>query len=255
MLTQVIGLGVVGKAQAFLLSKLGHKVYGYDIRAVQPEQYFTLCNDPIQDVDISFICTPENAANEVIEKLKHYGVKGLIVIKSTVPVGTINCLMKDFDIHICYNPEFLRGKCSFEDVLNPRRIVIGECCSEHGNILKQIYKPLGQPIYRTDPTTGELIKLVSNSLRAVNISFWNQLYLLCRQVDADIKIVAEAADSGKVLGEWEGGKWGTKRFGEPYDGKCLDKDLDHLFKAFCECGVDPSILEATKKFNEQLKEM
>jgi UDPglucose 6-dehydrogenase len=160
--------------------------------------------------------------------------------------------MEKHRIHICHNPEFLREKYAFEDVLNPSRIVIGECCHKHGLLLEEIYKTLNKPIYRTNTQTSELIKLVSNSLRAVNISFWNELWLLCQKVNADINVLAEAADPGKVLSEWEGGCWGTRFFGKPYGGKCLPKDVKHLITAFILNGLNPAVLEATEEINAEV---
>lgn len=257
---QIIGLGTVGSAQAYLMSKLGHRVFGYDVNPNAKVR--NLVDDDIvlidrleTDVDVTFICTPENEIEKTILQLINNNVKGLYVIKSTVPVGATMRLMKKYNIHICYNPEFLREKYALEDVMNPSRIVIGECCKIHGDLLEQLYKSLNKPIYRTDSTTSEIIKLVSNALRALIISFWNTIYLLSQRVEADINVIAEATDPGKVIGEWEGGKWGTRFFGRPYGGKCLPKDIKHLINAFHEHDVNPIILKAVEEINELFKQL
>jgi len=242
---QVAGFGVVGSAQAYLVSRLGHRAFIYD----PYKGYGRL----VRDVDVTFICTPEDCVEDVVRTLVAEGVRGLYVIRSTVPVGTTQRLIGEYGVHICHNPEFLRESHSFEDALHPSRVVIGECCREDGDLLERLYAPLNRPVYRTNPQTSELIKLVSNSLRAVNISFWNELYLLCQRVGADIGVVAEAADPAKVLGEWEGGKWGTKFFGKPYGGKCLPKDIRHLINAFTQNGLNPAILEAAEQVNATMK--
>lgn len=246
MIIQVVGCGVVGSAQAFLMKKIGHIVHTYD----PPKGMLDL--NP--SADIAFICVMEDVVEQSIQEIVEKGFRGLLVIKSTVPVGTTRRLMEKFRRHICHNPEFLREKYAFQDVLNPGRIVIGECCREHGNLLEEAYEPFKQstPFYRTDPTTSELIKLVTNSLRAINISFWNELYELCQRCGADINMVAEAADPGKVLGVWEGGRFGTRFFGVPYGGKCLPKDLRHLIEAFRQFGLNPVILEAAAAVNRKL---
>lgn len=239
----MVGFGVVGKAQAYLLRRLGHEVFVYDPYVLPDSRLERL-------VDLTFICTPEASVEEALKTLISEEVQGLYVIKSTTPVGTTEGLMRKYGVHICHNPEFLREAFAFEDVMNPSRVVIGECCSEHGNILAELYGKLGKTIYRTDPTTSEVVKLVSNSLRAVNISFWNELATLCERVGADIRVVAEAADPSKVLGEWEGGKWGTRFFKKPYGGKCLPKDIKILIRAFRLCNLNPKILEASEEINE-----
>ena len=261
MRIQVIGLGVVGTAQAYLMSRLGHEVLGHDIDPGAYEKAREVISNLIQadelerDVDVTFICTPESEVERAVQQLIENKVKGIYVIRSTVPVGTTVRLMRKYNVPLSHNPEFLREKYALYDVMNPSRIVIGECCKEHGDLIEQLYRPLNRPIYRTDPTTSEIIKLTSNALRALMISFWNSIYLLSQRAGADIKMVAEAADPAKVIGEWEGGRWGTKFFGKPYGGKCLPKDTRHLINAMKEYGVDPAILEATEKINELFKQM
>ena len=258
---QVIGLGVVGTAQAYLMSRLGHEVLGHDIDPGAYEKAREVISNLIQadelerDVDVTFICTPESEVERAVQQLIENKVKGIYVIRSTVPVGTTVRLMRKYNVPLSHNPEFLREKYALYDVMNPSRIVIGECCKEHGDLIEQLYRPLNRPIYRTDPTTSEIIKLTSNALRALMISFWNSIYLLSQRTGADIKLVAEASDPAKVIGEWEGGRWGTKFFGKPYGGKCLPKDTRHLINAMKEHGVDPAILEATEKINELFKQM
>ena len=201
---------------------------------------------------MTFICTPESVAENTIENLVKGDYGGLIVIKSTVPLGHTGELSKKFDMHICHNPEFLRETHNLEDVVNPSRIVIGECCQYHGDMLREFYDSLDAPIYTTNPKTSELIKLVSNSFRAVAITFWNEIGLLCKSKEIDVSKVSEICDSPKLIGEWEGGNWGTKYFGVPYSGKCLPKDIRHLISAFRTAGYNPKLFEATEDFNNKL---
>jgi len=249
MKIQIIGLGVVGKAQAFLLSKLGHEVYGYDPFISEAPAFVTKVSEPI-NAEVSFICVNEDNVEDALVNLINRKISGLYVIKSTTPPGTVSSLMRRYGVHICHNPEFLREKYAFEDVLNPSRIVLGECCREHGDFLERLYAPLNRPIYRTDPTTSELIKLVSNTLRAISISFWNELAALCQKMGVDINMLSHAADPAKVIGEWEGGRWGTKFFLKPYGGKCLPKDVRLLSNTFRQYGLNPKILDATEEINE-----
>lgn len=248
MRTQIVGFGVVGKAQAYLIRKLGHEVSVYDPYII-PESRIE------RDIDVTFICTMDDKVEEAVKALVDNRVSGLYVIKSTVPIGATVRLMKKYDVHISHNPEFLREKYAYEDVVNASRIVIGECCQPHGDLLEEFYRPLGKPVFRMNPTESEMVKLVSNALRAVSISFWNELYMLCQRIGLDVRVIAEAADPGKVLGEWEGGRWGTRFFGAPYGGKCLPKDVNHLISAFRDSGLASHILEATEKVNKIIKSL
>lgn len=248
MKIQIIGLGIVGTAQAYLAKKLGHEVFGYDI-ALKEHSYCKVAD--IQDADITFICTPETIVEDVIKEVQES--KGLTVIKSTVPVGTTKTLAKKYDMYICHNPEFLRERHLLEDVMNPSRVVIGQCCKEHGDILQQFYEPLEKEIFITNSTTSEMVKLISNSFRALTITFWNEIDLLCQHNGVEINDLVKMADSGKVIGEYEGGMWGTKFFGESYGGKCLPKDMQHLINIFYENNLNPGILVESEKFNKELR--
>jgi UDP-glucose 6-dehydrogenase len=137
--------------------------------------------------------------------------------------------------------------------MNPSRIVIGLCCDGHSKLLVDLYAVLRRRILICKPTESELIKIVSNSLRAVNISFWNELHILCQKLGVDTKTIADGANPSKVLGEWEGGDWGTRFFGEPYGGKCLPKDMDHLSDAFRKYGLNPATVEAAQRINGSIR--
>ena len=69
---QIIGLGVVGTAQAYLAQKLGHEVFGYDIVAKE-SPYCEVVDDYIVDADITFICTNESTVEDV-DSLVHINV-------------------------------------------------------------------------------------------------------------------------------------------------------------------------------------
>ncbi len=248
---QVVGLGAVGTAQAYLAKKLGHNVIGYDPQ--KSSHPYCKANESLdRNADLTFLCAPESEAPRIIENLVKIGHKGLIVIKSTVPVGTTKEMSEKYNIHVSHNPEFLREKTAIEDVMKPSRVVIGECCAEHGDMLRKFYEPLNSYTYMTDSTTSEVIKLVSNSFRAVTITFWNEIAILCANKGIDVKEVSNICDSAKLIGEWEGGQWGTKYFGQPYDGKCLPKDIRHLINTFREIGENPKLFDACEAFNNKL---
>lgn len=235
----IAGFGTVGKAQAHLITHLGHKVFVFD--PIKKPENIT----PARNVDLTFICVLEHVVENAIKNLIENKVKGLYVIKSTVPIGETERLSRKFGIHICCNPEFLRGQFAFDDVLHPSRIVIGQCCEEHGVFLKGLYSPLKTIICRTTPVIAETVKLVSNTYLSTLITFWNQVYELTRELDIETKQVARLVTLDKRMSEY-----GTKFFGKPFDGKCLAKDLNHLIDAFSKS--PPTLLQAIRDFNRRL---
>jgi nucleotide sugar dehydrogenase len=248
----VVGLGVVGQAQAFLAHKLRHNVYGYDVVEKNVPEYIIMPKSYRRDVDMTFICTGEHAVPSALGELVDARVGGLYVIKSTVPPGTTVNLSKQFAVHVANNPAFLRGSFALEDVMNPSRIVIGQCCRAHTRLLLKFYEPLKTQKTVTDPTTSELAKIVVNSLRATAITFWNEIGELCERRGLSAEEVARVVDQAKTLGEYEGGRWGTRKFCVPYDRECLPKDLNHLIVALKDASLHPRLFNAVKTYNDYL---
>jgi len=246
-LVQVIGLGTVGLAQAHILNRLGCRVYGFDPLVKEaPADYVTFStNQPFTDCDITFICTMEGQVENAVKQLATSGYKGLVVIKSSVLPKTTRTLMAKYGLHICHNPEFIRERTALRDAANPDRIVIGQCCSKHGQQLQTLYQPLNTQIIRVDPTTSETSKLLSNAYLAMMISFWNQTHQLAQKLDISSADLAEIVTADKRIS-----KHGTKWFGKSFDGKCLPKDLAHLIKAYETEGIEAPLLKAIKKIND-----
>jgi UDPglucose 6-dehydrogenase len=241
MRINVVGYGTVGKAQAFLLRKLQHEVFVFD------PYVFPSTTAPEKNVDLTFICTPENAVDESVQTLLREGVQGLYVVKSTVSVGTTDALMKKYGVHILHNPEFLRENYSCEDVENPDRIIIGQCCKEHGEKLVSFYAPMKKLVFVTDPTTSEAAKLLSNSHLAMLITFWNEANELAQKLGLGISELAELVTADNRIS-----LYGASKFGEPFEGKCLPANLEQLITAFHGAGLNPLLFEAIKKYNQRL---
>lgn len=239
MRIQIIGLGTVGVATAYLFSKLAHEVFGYDIKRVK-NVYAKILKEPLTNIDITFICVNENDLEQVIKTLIDHGVPHPYVIRSTVKPGTTDTLMKKYGIHLIHNPEFLREKYAFHDVMKPSRIIIGQCCQTHGSFLRELYEPLGRPIYITSPTVSELVKLTVNLLRMNIITFWNSIHSICTSLNVDTKLVAELVDQVKTIGEYEGRDWGIRFFGKRFAGKCFPENLNQILEFCSQHNIDPA---------------
>src|SRR3972149_5268788 len=242
MRVNVIGFGTVGKAQVYLLQRLKHEVFILD------PYLFPAVKSPEKNVDLTFMCTPEHAVDEVLQNLITERVEGLYVIKSTTSVGTTEELMKKYGVHIANNPEFLREHYANEDVANPDRIIIGQCCKEHAEKLVSLYAPMKKPVFVTDPTTSEAAKLLSNSYLAMLITFWNEVNELAEKLGLNIHEVAKLVRADSRVSAY-----GTSKFGQPFGGKCLPSNIDQLINAFPHEGLNPLLFEAIKKYNQRMK--
>ncbi len=246
MRVQIVGVGVVGTAQAYLASHLGHEVLGYN-PGKSSSPYAKMFRDLQTEVDITFLCTPEAIIESSIEALVRNKVKGVYVIKSTVPSRTTEILSQKYNVHIAHNPEFLRESVSLEDIIHPHVVVIGECCSEHADILKNFYQPLGCPIVVTQPTVSETVKLSLNSYLATLITFWNQIDEMAKALGISTQEVARITRYNPRVSAY-----GTAFFGAPFGGKCLPKDLDQTIQVSREAGVNPRFLESVRDFNRTI---
>jgi UDPglucose 6-dehydrogenase len=243
MRINVIGYGTVGKAQTFLMQRLEHEVFIFD------PYVFPAVKCPEKNVDLTFICTPEHAVDEAVQNLISEHVQGLYVIKSTVSVGTTDEVTKKYDVHIAHNPEFLREQHANEDVADPDRIIIGQCCKDHAEKLVSLYAPMNKPIFVTDSTTSEAVKLLSNSYLAVLITFWNEANEFAGKLGVNIDEIAKL-----VRADHRVSAYGTCKFGKAFGGKCLPSNLDQLINAFHAQGLNPLLFEAVKKYNLRLQE-
>ena len=201
--------------------------------------------------DLSYVYA---AAEEIAGLISNYTV---IVIKSTVPVGTGDEVEKiirktnpsaDFDV--VSNPEFLREGAAIQDFKRPDRVVIGTGSKRAQNIMKQLYRPLyinETPIVFTDRRTSELIKYAGNAFLATKITFINEMADLCEKVGANVQDVAKGIGLDGRIG---------KKFlhaGPGYGGSCFPKDTLAVTRTAQEAGAPLNIIETVIKVNEDRK--
>lgn len=257
----IIGAGVVGQATGMGFQRLGHKVTFYDLDTKTVEllleqgydaSFHKLMVKKPQNYDVIFVCVTETAINVNEFNLWREAYEGLYVIRSTVPIGTTEELIQKCvpTLGLCHNPEFLRESVSEYEFMNPHKIIIGECCQEHGAILEELYKPFNVPIVRVDTKTSEMIKLASNAYLATQISFWNQMHLICRKLGVNSHILGKACSLDPRISEY-----GASMHGRRYGGNCLPKDLDNLIATAKKEVATPYLLEAVKKINQEIEEM
>ena len=154
--------------------------------------------------DLTFVM---DAAKEIAKLATEYLV---IVIKSTVPVGT-NRQVKQavreanpkLDFNVASNPEFLREGAAIDDFMRPDRVIVGVDSERAGQVLSDIYRPLylrDFPVLITDLESAEMIKYAANAFLATKITFINEIANLCEKVGADIKQVSKGVGMDDRIG-------------------------------------------------------
>ena len=204
---------------------------------------------PDGSANLSYIATVARQIAETVEK------DCLVVVKSTVPVGTNDkveqfihdFLAHDVKIEVASNPEFLAQGTAVRDTLKAQRIIIGTESKNAERMLKEIYEPFGLPIVSVGRRSAEMIKYASNDFLALKISYMNDIANLCELVGADITEVATGMSYDERIG---------KRYlnaGVGYGGSCFPKDTKALRFLAKQCGYRLRTVDATVEVNEAQK--
>jgi UDPglucose 6-dehydrogenase len=269
----VAGTGYVGLVAGVCFAEVGHQVTCVDVDEAKIEmlrsgvspiyeadleklmrknyeagqiEYTTDYKSAYKDSDVVFIGvgTPELAdgsanltyiaavARQIAETVEK---DCLIVVKSTVPVGTADkveqfindFLVNDVHVEVASNPEFLAQGSAVRDMLHAARIIIGTESEWAQERLMQIYEPFNLPVVSVSRRSAEMIKYSSNCFLALKISYMNEIANLCELVGADVQDVAR----GMSFDERIGSKFLNSGIG--YGGSCFPKDtkaLEHLAK-------------------------
>jgi UDPglucose 6-dehydrogenase len=257
----VIGSGFVGLSNGLLLSQI-HRVTFVDINE---EIVISINNRDIPDVDenldylidtrllnyeavlpkyfcavdfdLIIISTPTDydieknyfdtsSIDNSLSQLEESSYKGLILIKSTIPVGyTVQLREKFTNLRIYFSPEFLREGNAIYDNLYPSRIIVGDRNEDAhiiGELLKSISIKENVEILYTNPSEAEAIKLFSNTYLALRVSFFNELDSYAEIRGLDSKQIIDGVGLDSRIGNF----YNNPSFG--YGGYCLPKDTKQL---------------------------
>jgi UDPglucose 6-dehydrogenase len=206
---------------------------------------------PDGSANLSYIATVARQIAESIEK------DCLVVVKSTVPVGTndkVEQFIKDFlgndvRVEVASNPEFLAQGTAVRDTLHAARIIIGTESKWAEEMLMKMYEPFNLPIVSVNRRSAEMIKYASNDFLALKISYMNDIANLCELVGADIQDVAK----GMSFDERIGSKFLNAGIG--YGGSCFPKDTKALEYIARQNGYELRTIKAAIDVNKDQKTM
>jgi UDPglucose 6-dehydrogenase len=297
----VIGTGYVGLVTGACFSKMGNKVYCVDIDEDKIEGlkngilpifephlgtmvkngqekgdlvFTTDIKEALDMTDIIFIAvgTPMaedgsanldyifSAATDIAENISH---DSLVVIKSTVPIGTgfkvknhIENILKENNspvkIDMASNPEFLKEGRAIEDCMHPDRVVIGAESEEVFETLKDLYSSFvlnHDRFVLMDIKSSEMTKYVANAMLATKISFMNEIANICEVTGADVQRVRLGIGSDRRIG------YDFIYAGCGYGGSCFPKDVQALINTAQVHGYEPMILSNVEKVNANQKKV
>ena len=198
------------------------------------------------DADLSFVWG-------VLDDLPQLAGDPILVMKSTVPVGTGDKVRAALDArgleHVGYvsNPEFLSEGTAVRDFMSPDRIVIGAFDQADGDRVEELHESLDAPVVRSDVASAEMIKLAANAFLMTRISFINEIANVCELVGADVQEVARGVGLDHRLGPH------FLRAGIGYGGSCFPKDASALKQLASNSGYHFQLLTAVIEVNELQK--
>jgi len=292
----VIGTGYVGLVTGVCLADQGHQVICVDndktkLELLQKGQapiyepgldelllknfvtkrlvFTNNLQEAVEKSEVIFLCLPtpplsNGAPNlrylwQVVEQIGDYFHSSkLLVIKSTVPIGTtqqIGAFLSEktnCSLDIAFNPEFLREGSAIQDFLKPDRVIIGTSSNRAQQLLAAIYLPIvAEPdkLVFMDERSAEATKYAANVFLATKISFINEIANFCETKGVNVDLVSLGIGLDHRIGPY------FLQAGIGYGGSCFPKDVAAMLAFGQEIGYNFKILEAVKTVNQHQREL
>jgi UDPglucose 6-dehydrogenase len=186
----------------------------------------------------------------------HLDREAIVVVKSTVPVGTNTLIHQKLQeltgrtVDVASNPEFLKEGAAINDFMFPDRVVVGVRTNEADETLRELYAPFlrtDRPFLTMTPESAELTKYVANALLSTKISFINEMANLCEKMGGDINDVRRGIGHDSRIG------FAFLFPGVGYGGSCFPKDVRALVNMAHQHGVEPRMMSAVEAVNNEQK--
>ena len=267
----IIGNGFVGKAvKESFKNYFDLFIFDKDKRKANVESLKELINkckmvflclptpmNPDRSCHLNIVEDTLKQINEWCDESDYYGnEQRTIILKSTIPPGTTEKWNKEYSkFDLAFNPEFLTEANSIEDFKTQNRIIIGST-RKVGAKIKSIYSKVFPkvPIIKTSATIAEMVKYFTNCFLAMKVSYANEMYKICENLDIDYDKVIEYAVRDERIGSSHlnvPGPDGDFGFG----GHCFPKDLNALINLAEKqgLGLDINVLKATLETNDKVR--
>jgi len=259
----IIGNGFVGNAVAkglqYKVSEI--RIYDTDKNKSTHGYLETLISDYI------FVCLPtpmkhEEGAECNISAIENFfedlpsTIEGIIIIKSTVPIGTTERLEDKYPhFNIVHNPEFLTAANAEQDFIESDRHVVGGDNEMLVEQVERFYKACfpETPVYTMKTKESEAVKYFANSFLATKVMVFNEMKMLCDNIsDINYDRILEGVASDRRIGHshtYVPGPDGNCGFG----GTCFPKDINALIHTMEEYEIDPLVLKAVWEQNKNIR--
>jgi UDPglucose 6-dehydrogenase len=209
----------------------------------------------------AFVAVPTNsrpdgsADTSIVDATVSWLTTDVIVIRSTVPVGTTDRLKRETGKRIVFQPEYGPGETPDHHFNDPRRvnwIILGGYRDDTvavADLYKQAFSA-ELVIHQSDAGTAELTKYMENSFLALKVTFCNEFYDLAQHFGVDYNELRELWLLDPRIGR-------SHTFVMPDDrgfgGKCLPKDVSALVQSACAAGYAPQLMMAMIEANAHFR--
>jgi UDPglucose 6-dehydrogenase len=242
----------------------GRLNFGTDLAtAVLPAKVVFLAvgtpQSPEGAADLSAVWAVGNAIAAALKTKPEAAAGKIIVLKSTVPVGTNRQLTERLaaagcsaGVQVVSNPEFLKEGAAVDDFMKPDRVVVGVRTPEAAEVMKELYAPFlrtERPFLVMTPESAEMTKYAANAMLATKISFINEMANLCDRVGADVNDVRRGIGHDQRIG------FQFLFPGPGYGGSCFPKDVNALIHVGKAHDVPLTLMEAVDRVNEAQKQV
>jgi UDPglucose 6-dehydrogenase len=237
---------------------IGSGIVGNNMHKIFPEAVMIDCKPGYllttpEWVDLAFVCVPtpmlpdRSCDTSIVEKVVRENRAGVFCIKSTIPPGTTNRLADETGEAIVFSPEFF-GETQHANGVDYDFVIIGGS-RKHSFVVAEAFKqkmPASFRIIKTDATTAELVKYAENSFLATKVTFFNEFYRLCKNLEVDVDEFREVLLNDPRIGR---SHTFTYRDHPWYTSKCFDKDIPAIIFAAAKNGVAMHLLSAVHNAN------
>lgn len=258
----IVGYGYVGKAMYNYFK--GHfQTIFYD-----PFIDGSCTREEINECNLAVVCvfTPTGKDGQcdtsIVEEVIEWINTPLILIKSTIAIGTTRRLKEKSGKRICFSPEYIgestydTGYFNFNKEMKHHRFYTFGGDKNDTAELVSIFQIISGPtkIYKqTDETSAEIAKYMENAFFSTKVIFCHEFNQICKHWGVDYNEVRECWLLDPRIGHSHTCVFKNKEY--PFDGKCLPKDLAAIIYSSKEKGYSPEFLEEVRESNERIRNL